>query len=98
MIKTTQTALMSSTAQRALTPPPPTPDELVPDPQVWREFGISSMTGWRWTHDPGLSFPPAIKIRRRNFRSRRRIEEFKARMLSVAIEGRSAKAGREVAP
>jgi predicted DNA-binding transcriptional regulator AlpA len=67
-------------------------DELVPDPQVWREFGISSMTGWRWTHDPDLKFPPAIKIRGRCYRSRRLIEEFKARLLRVAIEQRSAKA------
>ena len=22
-------------------------DELVPDPQVWRELGVTSMTGWR---------------------------------------------------
>jgi hypothetical protein len=22
---------------------------LVPDPQVWREFGVTPMTGWRWT-------------------------------------------------
>ncbi len=30
-----------------------TSDVLVPDPVVWREFGICSMTGWRWTQDPG---------------------------------------------
>jgi hypothetical protein len=39
------------------------PDMLVPDPVVWREFGISSMTGWRWSNDPKLGFPPPIKIR-----------------------------------
>jgi hypothetical protein len=34
------------------------PDTLVPDPLVWREFGITSMTGWRWSNDPDLGFPP----------------------------------------
>jgi predicted DNA-binding transcriptional regulator AlpA len=58
------------------------PDTLVPDPQVWREFGISSMTGWRWTRDPTLGFPPPIKIRTRCFRSRRALEEFKRRMVA----------------
>ena len=61
------------------------PDELVPDPQVWRELGITSMTGWRYTHDPELNFPPPIKIRTRNFRSRRQLEEFKARLLRHAM-------------
>jgi predicted DNA-binding transcriptional regulator AlpA len=63
-------------------------DSLVPDPQVWRELGISSMTGWRWTHDASLNFPPAIKIRNRCFRSRRMLEEFKSRMLRQAIAER----------
>lgn len=58
------------------------PDSLVPDPQVWREFGISPMTGWRWTRDPTLGFPPPIKIRTRCFRSRRALEEFKRRMVA----------------
>jgi hypothetical protein len=38
--------------------------ELVPDPQVCREFQITSMTLWRWDHDPDLKFPPPIRIRR----------------------------------
>jgi hypothetical protein len=67
---------------------PEGPDELVPDPQVWREFGISSMTGWRWTHDPTLKFPEPVKIRGRCFRSRRGIEEFKQRMLGDAVARR----------
>jgi hypothetical protein len=61
-------------------------DELVPDPQVWKELGITSMTGWRWTRDPDLDFPPQIKIRRRNFRSRRQLEAFKARMVRQALK------------
>jgi hypothetical protein len=65
-------------------------DTLVPDPQVWEEFGVTSMTGDRWTKDPGLGFPQPVKIRRRNFRIRRELEEFKARMIKVALAGRSA--------
>jgi hypothetical protein len=61
-----------------------TNDELVPDPVVWREFGISSMTGFRWTHDPELGFPPIIKIRDRNYRSRRALEAFKQRRIRGA--------------
>jgi hypothetical protein len=61
-------------------------DELVPDPQVWRELGITSMTGWRWTRDPDLDFPPLIKIRRRNFRSRKQLEAFKHRMVKAALK------------
>jgi hypothetical protein len=63
---------------------------LVPDPQVWGEFGVTSMTGWRWTNDPELGFPPPIKIRNRSYRSRRAIEEFKQRMLGEAIRRRAA--------
>ena len=63
-------------------------DSLVPDPQVWRELGVTPMTGWRYTNDPKLSFPPAIRIRGRNFRSRKMLEEFKQRMLRRALERR----------
>jgi len=56
-------------------------DEFVPDPQVWREFNVTPMTGWRWTRDPKLGFPPAIKIRSRNYRSRRAINAFRERMV-----------------
>jgi hypothetical protein len=64
-------------------------DKLVPDPEVWRELGVTSMTGWRYTKDPELEFPPAIKIRNRNFRSRRLLEEFKARLLRTALAERA---------
>lgn len=63
-------------------------DDLVPDPQVWREFGVTSMTGYRWTRDPNLGFPPVIKIRTRNFRSRRALEEFKQRMVQQTTSHR----------
>jgi hypothetical protein len=70
---------------------PSVPDELVPDPQVWREFGVSRMTGHRWTHDPNLGFPPPIKIRKRKFRSRKQIEAFKQLMMRQGLKqaGRS---------
>jgi hypothetical protein len=59
--------------------------ELVPDPQVCREFGVTSMTLWRWDEDPALNFPPPIRIRKRKFRSRRALDEFKHRMMRDAI-------------
>jgi hypothetical protein len=65
-------------------------DELVSDPQVWRELDISSMSGWRWSHDPRLNFPPAIKIRGRNYRNRRMLEEFKASLIRKALAERVA--------
>jgi predicted DNA-binding transcriptional regulator AlpA len=65
------------------------PDELIPDPTVWKEFGISSMTGWRWTNDPALGFPPPVKIRNRKFRSRRALEAFKQRLLIEAATQRN---------
>jgi hypothetical protein len=65
------------------------PDELVPDPKVWRELGISKMTGWRWERDPDLGFPPKITIRNRNFRSRKQLEAFKRRLVLHAARERS---------
>jgi hypothetical protein len=61
-------------------------DELVPDPQVQREFGIDAMTLYRWTNDPALGFPTKIQIRGRNFRSRKQLEAFKALMLQQALK------------
>ena len=63
-------------------------DYLVPDPQVEREFGVTSMTIWRWTRDPELGFPPAIQIKNRNYRSRQQLEAFKSRLLAEAIGSR----------
>jgi hypothetical protein len=42
------------------------------------------MTGWRWTRDAQLDFPPVIKIRERNYRRRRAIEAFKMRRIRGA--------------
>ena len=64
------------------------PDQLVPDPEVWKEFGVTSMTLYRWTNDRDLGFPPVIKIRQRNFRSRRALEAFKQRLIARALAAR----------
>jgi hypothetical protein len=64
-------------------------DHLVPDPQVEREFSITSMTLWRWTRDPTLGFPEKISIRGRNYRSRRQLDDFKAKLLARALKSRS---------
>jgi hypothetical protein len=63
---------------------------LVPDHIVRNELGdVSLMTIYRWTNDPTLGFPPPIKIRNKNFRSRRALEEFKERMTREAITKRA---------
>jgi hypothetical protein len=67
------------------TPVPLGDDTLVPDPLVCREFSISKMSLWKWSRDQKLGFPPVIKIRRHNYRSRRALDAFKARLLREAI-------------
>jgi hypothetical protein len=62
--------------------------ELVPDPQVCREFQITAMTLWRWDHDPELEFPPPIRIRKRKFRRRSALEIFKRQLVRNAIARR----------
>ena len=67
------------------------PDVLVPDATVLDEFSVSAMTIHRWDHDPEMSrlgWPPAIKIRRRKFRSRKTLEAFKATLVRIAVEAR----------
>lgn len=71
-------------------PSPTLPDQFVPDRIVANEFNVTLMTLWRWSRDPNLGFPPAIKIRRKNFRSRTEIEAFKERLLMGALRQRSA--------
>jgi hypothetical protein len=61
------------------------PDHLVPDPVIAKEFSVTLMTLWRWSRDQDLCFPPAIKIRGKNFRSRQAIELFKSRVLLGAV-------------
>jgi hypothetical protein len=66
----------------------PPPDQWVPDPIIAKEFHTTLMGLYRWTNDAKLGFPRPIKIRNRNFRSRRAIEEFKAKMTRAAITRR----------
>jgi hypothetical protein len=64
------------------------PDELVPDPQVAREFNVTLMTLWRWDHDPKLAelgWEPPVKIRKRNYRRRRPLEKFKVALRNFGI-------------
>lgn len=66
-------------------------DELVADPTVARELDRSLMTLWRMDHDPAmvaLGWPAKIQIHKRNFRSRRELEAFKANALKRAIAER----------
>jgi hypothetical protein len=68
------------------------PDALVSDPQVCREFGVSPMTLWRWDRAPDMNFPPRVVIGRRNYRSRKALEKFKARLLRAAVARRAREA------
>jgi hypothetical protein len=68
---------------------PKTAGTLVADPDVQTEFGgISAMTLHRWSIDPDLGFPPPIKIRNLNFRSRDALDEFKAALIRKALADR----------
>jgi hypothetical protein len=81
----TKEKLLGSTAQLDA-PASGTPDNLVPDPVVCAEFGVTAMTLWRWERDPELNFPPAIVIRKRKFRSRLALEAFKQRLIANATK------------
>jgi predicted DNA-binding transcriptional regulator AlpA len=69
------------------------PDSLVPDAQVAKELGTSVMGLWRRTNDPDGDFPAPIKIRSRNFRSRKALEAYKARKLKEAMRTVRPRAG-----
>ena len=66
-------------------------DELVADPEVARELDRSLMTLWRLDNNPemiALGWPAKIQLNKRNFRSRRQLEQFKANLLRRAMAGR----------
>jgi len=70
------------------------PDELVPDPQVGRELSVSLMTLWRWDRDPKMvdpGWPPPVYIRKRKYRGRKLLENFKSAALRHAIKTRNEK-------
>ncbi len=55
-------------------------DELVPDPQVCKELGVSAMSLWRWDRDPemaALGWGAPIRINKRKYRGRQQLEAFK---------------------
>lgn len=66
------------------------PDDLVPDPVIIREFGLTPMKLWRWDQNPDIGFPPKVKIGKRNYRSRRAVEAFKADLLRKAVANQKA--------
>jgi predicted DNA-binding transcriptional regulator AlpA len=39
-------------------------DKFLPASAVWKRYGISSMSLWRWVGDENLNFPPPIYIGR----------------------------------
>jgi predicted DNA-binding transcriptional regulator AlpA len=67
------------------------PDSFVPDSVVAKELGITVMSLWRRTNDPDGQFPPPIKVSGRNFRSRKQVEEYKARKLREAMRVQHAR-------
>ena len=46
----------------------------LPDPQVCHRYGVTSMTLWRWDHDPRVNFPKPIRINRRKYRDEAELE------------------------
>lgn len=69
----------------------PTIEYLVPDPQVCKEFHVTSMTIWRWDRDPRmaeLGWPPKVPIKGRNYRHRSKLEAFKVNLLQRAVAER----------
>jgi hypothetical protein len=60
-------------------------DELVPHPRVWKQFGVSPMTGWRW-RKARLGFPATVKINNRCYCSRRDLEAWKAKLMTAALK------------
>jgi hypothetical protein len=69
-------------------------ERLVPDPEVAREFGVTTMSMWRWDHDEAkaaLGWPSKIKNGNRNYRSRNRIEAFKKNLMAAALGARASR-------
>jgi hypothetical protein len=61
--------------------------KLLPDPKVWAErYNVSSMTGWRWDHDPDLNFPRPIIIRGRKYRYEHELDAFDEAQREAAKE------------
>jgi hypothetical protein len=70
----------------------PSGDRLVPDLEVAKEIGCTTMSMWRWDRDPVMianGWPPLIRIIRRKFRSRAALDAFKAKMLEQGLKERA---------
>jgi hypothetical protein len=68
------------------------PDSLVPDAVVQEEFGVGPMGLHRWDADAemaALGWPPPVYIRKRKYRSRKKLETFKAAPVRRSIRDRS---------
>jgi hypothetical protein len=66
-------------------------DVWIPDDEFIKELGIGRMSMHRYDRDPvmhALGWPPPMKIKERNYRSRRVTEAFKANMLKRAMAAR----------
>lgn len=42
--------------------------QLLPDPQVCKRYGVTSMTLYRWDKNASLGFPKPLVINRRKYR------------------------------
>jgi hypothetical protein len=66
-------------------------DPFVPDPVVCKEFGVTSMTLYRWDHDPAKAaqgWPVKYRIGNRNYRLRSELETYKANLRQRALAER----------
>jgi hypothetical protein len=54
-------------------------DVFLPDPVVWKRYGVTAMTGWRWDNDPDMGFPPPYVIANRKYRKLSELREFERR-------------------
>lgn len=60
---------------------------LIPDPEVWKRYGVCSMTIWRWDHNPELNFPKPVRINRRKYRYEDELEVWeRSRVASTAMQ------------
>ena len=73
-------------------------DELIPDPQICRNYKITSMTLWRWRRNSKIDYPHPIKIGERNYVPRAADNAFRQRMIMRSIEERSRNRARSPVP
>jgi hypothetical protein len=62
------------------------PDDLIPDGEVARRYGVHLKTIGRWDDYPRLDFPAPIVINGRKYRRRRELEEFERRQVVSRAE------------